>query len=166
MRLIDFGLIEHVAKSIWRSRLALEKHSLKHRASKGIQKVRRMRSGPRASQACHACATAKAKCDNGSVCKRCIRKSLSCVRTQQPTMDDLDPSLAHDVAAQPTIQLPAATPCMFQDTFESCLRVDGSMEANPAVHIDHVDAPALLPCKSPVLMISRESLNHWTPSHS
>ncbi|GAQ42260.1 putative c2h2 type zinc finger domain protein [Aspergillus niger] len=38
------------------------------------------RRGPRASQACEGCATAKARCDNNEVCQRCHQRQMSCVR--------------------------------------------------------------------------------------
>ncbi len=36
--------------------------------------------GPRASQACDNCATAKARCDNNESCQRCRRRNLPCIR--------------------------------------------------------------------------------------
>jgi hypothetical protein len=40
----------------------------------------RQRRGPRASQACDNCATAKARCDNNECCQRCRRRDLPCIR--------------------------------------------------------------------------------------
>ncbi|OQV03389.1 hypothetical protein CLAIMM_08438 [Cladophialophora immunda] len=65
------------------------------------QQIRSVRSYPRASQACHACATAKTKCDNGVRCKRCTRKNIPCVRrhpiTEASALSDAEPPT---VAAQ------------------------------------------------------------------
>ncbi|KAL2824972.1 hypothetical protein BJY01DRAFT_262805 [Aspergillus pseudoustus] len=38
------------------------------------------RRGPRASQACDACAIAKARCDNNETCQRCHRRRIPCIR--------------------------------------------------------------------------------------
>lgn len=44
------------------------------------QRPYRTRNAPRASQACRACAAAKAKCDNDRHCKRCRKRGIRCER--------------------------------------------------------------------------------------
>jgi hypothetical protein len=42
----------------------------------------RIRSSPRASQACLSCAASKTRCDNDPTCGRCRRKNLQCTRVR------------------------------------------------------------------------------------
>lgn len=69
----------------------------------------RRRRGPRASQACDNCATAKTRCDNHECCQRCRRRNLTCIRptplhekpsvliaTSEKTRPALQGSLAED----------------------------------------------------------------------
>ncbi|KAJ9271361.1 hypothetical protein DTO212C5_2711 [Paecilomyces variotii] len=52
------------------------------------------RSAPRASQACDACAMAKARCDNEKTCRRCQRRGQTCVRPYA-SYQDTDGSHRH-----------------------------------------------------------------------
>lgn len=59
-------------------------------------KKRRLTSiGPRASQACRACAASKVRCDDRKICHRCQKKTLTCIRafpcrTEPPTSSPED----------------------------------------------------------------------------
>ena len=64
----------------------------------------RMRSAPRASQACLACATSKTRCDNDLTCGRCRRRNIRCIRgVRLPTdLADWNDGLAYDRIAPDT----------------------------------------------------------------
>ncbi|GKZ36603.1 hypothetical protein AbraIFM66950_007756 [Aspergillus brasiliensis] len=80
------------------------------------------RRGPRASQACEGCATAKARCDNNEICQRCHRRQMSCVRpwtlaeeeiqipgnAAYPQADNNVANSCSGVAHQTSIQTPEA----------------------------------------------------------
>ncbi|EHY53325.1 hypothetical protein HRR83_003533 [Exophiala dermatitidis] len=83
----------------FRNVTALENHVRKHPRETQTppskrQRIGSARSGPRASQACHACAAAKTKCDNGVRCKRCIRRDIPCIRHHPISECDALPNTA------------------------------------------------------------------------
>lgn len=52
------------------------------------RRLRRKRQLPRASQACEACAIAKARCDNDESCQRCRKRNIPCLRPSHMEMAD------------------------------------------------------------------------------
>lgn len=56
------------------------------------QQLGRLRSAPRASQACQACASSKTRCDNEPTCRRCQRKNILCIRTVLDLTDVSNPA--------------------------------------------------------------------------
>ncbi|KAG6998043.1 hypothetical protein FocnCong_v013602 [Fusarium oxysporum f. sp. conglutinans] len=45
------------------------------------------RRPPRASQACRSCAASKVRCDDFEICRRCIKRGVSCIRPSQVGQD-------------------------------------------------------------------------------
>lgn len=50
---------------------------------------------PRASQACRSCAASKVRCDDLEICRRCLKRSIPCVR---PTQLEQGPQMVSTVA--------------------------------------------------------------------
>ncbi|KAH9211692.1 hypothetical protein DL95DRAFT_437099 [Leptodontidium sp. 2 PMI_412] len=77
-------------------------------ASRRENQVRYARSGPRASQACQACASAKARCDNGVQCKRCTRRRITCIRQHPVLGSSIETDLPQDDRSQLPVYLSPA----------------------------------------------------------
>ncbi|KAL2404119.1 hypothetical protein ABEF95_001445 [Exophiala dermatitidis] len=141
----------------FRNVIALENHVRKHPRETPPSKRQRIgsaRSAPRASQACHACAVAKTKCDNGVRCKRCIRRDIPCIRHHPiPECDALpntaDAAVATNNSSSTPLVATAATnfsdapqpePQAHPSTLLEMARSAGSTEIDAATNVypDHV----------------------------
>ncbi|KAH7409384.1 hypothetical protein BKA64DRAFT_395919 [Cadophora sp. MPI-SDFR-AT-0126] len=102
----------------------LKGHASKHTPAQGIKRRRHTNSGHqriRASQACNACAEAKVKCDDESVCRRCQKRKQVCVRGGSNS--DASGSGSAQVAASTTATTTTSSPRLLPPASDE---IDGS----------------------------------------
>ncbi|KAM0315018.1 hypothetical protein ACHAO8_004309 [Botrytis cinerea] len=92
---------------------------------------KRRRLPPRASQACHACASSKTRCDNYLTCARCRRRSIPCLRDAHlPDEEDETRDPATGQRAAVSDEIDASLPGTFQGSFDGVFSNQNSTAAS------------------------------------